>query len=62
MRLFEDEDTLARLKEVFKPKEVEKKVALPEIQPGFKASCLSVGERTSFPFVLQDSWNRMMER
>jgi len=58
VRLFEDDDTIARLKEAFKPRDEGKKVSLPDIQPGFKASALDVGEHHSLSVRSPDKWLR----
>ena len=49
-RLFEDDDTLARIKEIFAASKEEngKKGPLPEIVPGFKASSLDLRKSSCF--------------
>ena len=44
-RLFEDDDTVSRFREVFSlGKEDSKKRILPDVVPGFKASALDLGK------------------
>jgi len=57
IRLFEDNDTVSRFKEVFSlGKEDNKKRVLPDVVPGFKASALDLGKCFCHCFLLYQHW------